>query len=143
MAGAAFLLRVVIRGLLRVAGAAERARGRQLSDSSRRMARVAPLVRHLERRVRRLRVGRRVTARARAARVMVIGVAVLALRDCRCRRERDGRGMTVHALFHRVARVHEVDGARPRRMTGHRHGHGSLSRCRHLRRLVTGCAASG
>jgi len=143
MAGAAFLLRVVIRGLFRVAGAAERARGRQLGDGRRRVARVAPLMRHLERCVRRLRVGRRVTARARAALGVVIGVAVLALRDCRCRRERDGRGVTVHALFHRMARVHEVDGSRLGRMTGHHHRHGSLSWCRHLRLLVTGCAASG
>jgi len=143
VAGAAFLLRVVIRGLFRVAGAAERAGGRQLGDGRRCVARVAPLVRHLERRVRRLRIRNRVTPRARAACGVVIGVTVLALRDRRSRRERDGRGVTFDALPHRMARVHEVDGARFGRVTWHRHRHGGLLwRC-HLGLLVTGCAASG
>jgi len=49
MAGAAFLLRVVVRGLLGVTGAAERARRRQLGDRRRGVARVATLMRYLER----------------------------------------------------------------------------------------------
>jgi len=141
MAGAAFLLRVVVRGLLGVTGAAERPRGRQLGDRRRGVARVAALMRYLERCVCRLRVSRCVTSRARAASGVVIGVTVLALRDRRRRRERDRRRVTVHALLHRVTRVHEVDGARLRRVTWYRHRHRGRLWYRHLGLLVTRCAA--
>jgi len=79
MTGAAFLLGVVVRGLGRVARAAKRSRGCELRDGCGRVAGVASLVRHLERRVGGFRVGERVASRTRAAGRMMIAVTVLTL----------------------------------------------------------------
>src|SRR5688500_17186453 len=81
--GRALLLVEVIRCLRRVAGGAEGSRRCELRDRRARVARVASLMCRLGARMGGLRVGDCMTGRAGSVGGVMLGVAVLALRDRR------------------------------------------------------------
>src|SRR5262245_35260512 len=105
MAGGAFLRLVVFRSLRRVARAAERARRRQLRNGRGGVARVASLVRDLERRMSGFWVGELVAARAGTSLGVMLVVTVLALGDRRRRGERDRSSVALDALPIGMARM--------------------------------------
>jgi len=109
--------------LRRVAGAAEASCRRQLRDGRRRMARVTALVRGLERLMRQLWIGSRVTRRAVAAGGVVVAVTILALGLCRRQRERDWRRVTFQTRAFGVHRVKKIHRPRTRIVAGHCHRH--------------------
>lgn len=140
VADGAFLLLVVLRRLLCVAGDAEASRRRQPCDGRRRVTRGASLVGRLRALVCTFRVGVCMARGTVAVGRVMVAVAILALHGGPRRCEGDRCRVTVDARARDVPRVKKVHRPRMRVAPGHRHRHRDLLRGRVILGAVAGCA---